>query len=128
MFITKKHIPRRTFLRGVGVTLALPLLDSMLPAQTPIARTAANTKTRFTAIWAPHGWAPLYWNGTMPGSEVSKKGADFVLGPTLAPMEPFKDQVVIFGGLDSTSSMPPPGSSGGDHSRASAVFTGVSPK
>jgi len=128
MFITKKHIPRRTFLRGVGVTLALPLLDAMLPAQTPISRSAAAPKTRFTAIWAPHGWAPLYWNGTMPGAEVSKKGADFVLGPTHAPLEPFKNQLVIFGGLDSTSSMPPPGSSGGDHSRASAVFTGVSPK
>src|SRR4029079_1418411 len=128
MFITKKHIPRRTFLRGVGVTLALPLLDAMLPAQTALAQTAAAPKTRFTAIWAPHGWAPLYWNGTMPGAEVSKKGADFVLGPTHTPLEPYKDQLVIFGGLDATSSMPPPGSSGGDHSRASAVFTGVSPK
>ena len=128
MFITKKHIPRRTFLRGAGVTLALPLLDSMLPAQTPIAKTAANPKTRFTAIWAPHGWAPLYWNGTMPGQETSKSGADFVLGPTHQPLEPYKDQMVIIGGLDSTSSMPPPGSSGGDHSRASAVFTGTAPK
>ena len=128
MFITKKHIPRRTFLRGMGVTLALPLLDSMLPAQTPISRTAANPKTRFTAVWAPHGWSEQYWNGTMPGSNVSKSGADFVLGPTLNVLEPFKDQLVVFGGLDATSSMPPPGSSGGDHSRGSAVFTGVSPK
>src|SRR5690242_19793551 len=141
MFITKKHIHRRTFLRGAGVTLALPLLDAMLPAQTPAARTAASTTpTRFTAIWAPHGWAPLYWNGTerngtsensaewSPSVNVSKKGSDFVLGAIHAPLEPFKNQLVIVGGMDATSSMPPPGSSGGDHSRASAVFTGVNPK
>ena len=61
MFLTKKHIPRRTFLRGMGVTLALPLLDSMLPAQTPSNQTAAVTPTRFLGIWNPHGWAPSYW-------------------------------------------------------------------
>ena len=61
MFITKKHIPRRAFLRGAGVALALPLLDSMVPAQTPLARTAANPKTRFTGIFVPHGMAPGYW-------------------------------------------------------------------
>ena len=48
MFIAKKHIPRRTFLRGAGVTLALPLLDAMLPAQTPLRKTAAAPVTRFT--------------------------------------------------------------------------------
>ena len=61
MFITKKHIPRRTFLRGAGVTLALPLLDSMIPAQTPLSKTAAVPKTRFTGIFVPHGMAPGYW-------------------------------------------------------------------
>ena len=64
MFITKKYIPRRTFLRGAGVTLALPFLEAMLPAQTPIAGSAAAPKPRFTAVWAPHGWAPKFWNGT----------------------------------------------------------------
>src|SRR5262245_39508254 len=118
MFITKKHIPRRTFLRGVGVSLTLPFLESMLPAQTPLSRTASAVPTkRFVWIWAPHGWAPTYWNGTMPGAEVSKSGADFKFGAIHTPLEPFKDQVTIIGGLDSTSSMPPPGSSGGDHSR-----------
>ena len=58
MFITKKHISRRTLLRGAGVTLALPLLDSMIPAQTPLSKTAANPKTRFTGIFVPHGMAP----------------------------------------------------------------------
>jgi len=58
MFITKKHMSRRTLLRGAGVALALPLLDSMLPAQTAISKTAANPKTRFTGIFVPHGAAP----------------------------------------------------------------------
>ena len=60
MFITKKHIPRRTFLTGLGVTLALPLLESMIPAQTPSRQTAANVKTRFTGIFVPYGAAPGY--------------------------------------------------------------------
>ena len=57
-FITKKHIARRMFLRGAGVTLALPLLDSMIPAQTPLAKTAATPKSRFAGIFVPHGAAP----------------------------------------------------------------------
>ena len=61
MFITKKHIPRRAFLRGAGVALALPLLDSMIPAQTPLARSGVLPKTRFTGIFVPHGMAPGYW-------------------------------------------------------------------
>ena len=70
MFLTKKHIPRRTFLRGAGVTLALPLLDSMIPAQTrwpPVRGGAA--KTRFTGIFVPHGMAPGYW---VPATEVGR--------------------------------------------------------
>src|SRR5205814_6856182 len=81
MFITKRHIPRRTFLRGVGVSVALPFLESMLPAQTPLAKaTASAPKARFVGIWAPHGWAPTYWSGTMAGSETSKSGDAFKLG------------------------------------------------
>src|ERR1700746_3769334 len=55
MFISRKHLPRRTFLRGMGVTLALPLLDSMVPAQTPLSKTAASPKSRFCGIYVPHG-------------------------------------------------------------------------
>jgi len=129
MFITKRHIPRRTFLQGAGAAIALPFLESMLPAQTPLAKAAAATpKARFVGIWAPHGWAPTYWSGTMPGSETSKSGDDFKLGPIHTPLEPFKEQVTIVGGLDATSSMPPPGSSGGDHSRGAAFLTGAPPK
>ena len=58
MFITKKHIARRTFLRGVGVTVAVPLLDAMVPAHTALAGTAASPVPRFVGIWHPHGAAP----------------------------------------------------------------------
>ena len=63
MFITKKHLSRRTFIRASGVSLALPFLESMVPAQTPLQRTAASPKTRFGAIYIPHGsiidkWKP----------------------------------------------------------------------
>ena len=63
MFITKMSLPRRTFLRGVGVTMALPLLDAMVPALTATARTAANPVRRFGAVYVPHGkildqWTP----------------------------------------------------------------------
>ena len=60
-FITRKHIPRRTFLRGAGVTLALPFLESMLPAQTPLKQTVAARPTRFVGLFIPHGWTPSYW-------------------------------------------------------------------
>ena len=62
MFVTKRHLPRRTFLRGAGVTLALPLLESMLPAMTPLRLTAAAPVKRFVGIWHPHGAAPGYWS------------------------------------------------------------------
>ena len=55
MFISKRHLDRRTFLRGTGVCVALPLLESMVPAQTPIARTAAASKSRLSCIYVPHG-------------------------------------------------------------------------
>jgi hypothetical protein len=127
MFIAKKHLPRRTFLQGVGVTIALPLLESMLPAQTPLSQTAAAPKTRFLGIFSPHGFARNVDNNTgfwIP----EKQGRDFDMPPTLTPLTPYKDQLVVFSGFDSTSSMPPPGSQGGDHSRTSASLTGVNPR
>ena len=61
MFITKKHISRRTILRGGGAALALPLLDAMIPAATALAQTAATPKPRFVGCFVPHGMAPGYW-------------------------------------------------------------------
>ncbi|HSR07596.1 MAG TPA: DUF1552 domain-containing protein [Bryobacteraceae bacterium] len=127
MYLSKKYIPRRSFLRGVGVTLALPLLDSMIPAQTPLAKTAATPKTRFTAIFSPHGWSPTYWADNRPDIAPTE-GRNVGLGFIHQPLAPWREKLTIVSGLDATSSMSPPGSSGGDHSRASAVFTGATPK
>src|SRR5579862_4186856 len=119
MFVTKKHLSRRTLLRGAGVTLALPLLDSMVPALAPFAKAAATPRIpRFVGVFNPHGWAPAYW--------AMDNGAELPF--ILKPLEPWRDTVTIVSGLDATSSMPPPGTTGGDHSRSAATFSGVSPK
>jgi len=121
MFITKKHIPRRTFLRGTGVALALPFLESMLPAQTPLRKTAANPKTRFTGIFVPHGAAPGYW---VPKGE----GKNFEYSMIFKPLEPYRDHTVIMSGLWSKSAEPPPGVTGADHWVASAFMCASKPK
>src|SRR5271163_2287058 len=87
-FITKKHISRRTLLRGVGAAVSLPLLDSMVPAQTPLAKTAANPEIRLGLCFIPHGAVMANW--TPVGD-----GTDFKLSRTLTPVEPFKDQIVV---------------------------------
>src|SRR2546428_5048441 len=85
MFITKKSIPRRTFLRGMGVTLALPLFDSMLPAQTPLSKTAATPKMRAGFLYMQHG-------AIMKDFTPDKVGGNFELKRILKPVEPFADQ------------------------------------
>src|SRR6202035_4807619 len=92
MFLTKKHLPRRTFLRGVGVTLALPLLDSMVPAQTMLKRTAAKGSPRLGFVYIPHGMIMDRWTPATEG-----KGFEFT--PILKPLEPFKDKVNVLSGL-----------------------------
>ncbi len=121
MFITRKHIPRRAFLRGAGVALALPFLDSMVPAQTVLSKTAANPKTRFTGIFVPHGMAPGYW---VPKGE----GKEFEYSMIMKPLEPFRDQTVIMSGLWSKSAEPPPGVTGADHWVAAAFMCAKKPK
>lgn len=122
MFITKKHISRRTVLRGAGVALSLPLLDSMLPAQTPLAKTAAKRPLRFTGIFVPHGAAPGYWIPEGPVLETGK--FPFIM----QPLEPFKDHTVILSGMWSKSAEPPPGVTGADHWVAAAFMCGDKPK
>ena len=80
MFITKKHLPRRTFLQGMGVTLALPLLDSMIPAATAQVKTAALPKSRFCGIYIPHGATMDKWT---PATE----GSGFAFTEILKPLE-----------------------------------------
>src|SRR4029079_4350743 len=97
-FITKKHISRRTLIRGAGVTLALPLLDSMIPAQTPLGRTTATPKTRFAGIFVPHGMGPG-WGDPEAGSPGEPKRANpgdpFAYSMIMKPLEPLRDQVTI---------------------------------
>src|SRR5882672_4140756 len=123
MVITKKHLPRRTFLRGVGVTMALPLLESMLPAQTPLRQTAANpnTKRRFVGIWHPHGAAPGYWSPL-------QEGKDFEFSFITKPLEPFRDSVVLITGLDATAASPTLEEPAGDHARGACVLSGARPR
>src|SRR6202045_4388582 len=122
MFITKKHLSRRTLLKGVGVGLALPLLDSMVPAQTPLAKTAAKPQIRLGFCYIPHGGVMANWT---PAEEGALK-----LSRTLAPLEPFKDQVGVISNLAHKMAAPAgPGDNGGDHTRSPAVFlNGVPPK
>src|SRR6516164_6479422 len=131
MFITKKHLSRRTVLRGAGVTLALPLLDSMVPAQTPISKTAAAPKPRFTAIFVPHGMAPGWWvpEAGGPGEPKAAPGAvHFEYPMIMKPLEPFHDKTVIMSGLWSKSAEPPPGVTGADHWVAAAFLCADKPK
>jgi hypothetical protein len=92
MFITKKHLSRRTFLRGAGVAVGLPLLDAMIPAGTALAETAAKTTPHMGFIYFPHGAIMENW---MP----AKEGTDFDLTPILKPLEPFKKQLTVVSGL-----------------------------
>ena len=104
IFLTKKHLSRRTFLRGSGVALGLPFLDAMVPAATALAQTAAAPKTRAGFFYLPHG---AIMNNTPYGKEVdvwtsTGKGADFTLGQTVAPLDPLKNYVTTFENIENT--------------------------
>src|SRR5688572_33470648 len=88
MVIFKKHLPRRTFLRGMGASLALPLLDSMIPARPLLAQTAAKGVPKLGFVYIPHGAAMSKWT---PASE----GAGFELTPILNPLETLLDSVNV---------------------------------
>jgi hypothetical protein len=92
MYIAKKHLPRRTFLKGVGVTLALPLLDAMIPARTLWAQTPANALTRLGFVYVPHGAIMDKWT---PATE----GAGFEFTPILKPLEPYAKYINVISGL-----------------------------
>jgi len=102
MFLTRKHLSRRTVLRAAGVSLGLPLLDAMIPAATALAQTAAAPKLRAGFFYIPHG--AIMWN-TPYGAEMDRwtpsgAGADFRLSPILAPLEKHKHLVTSFGHLE----------------------------
>jgi hypothetical protein len=116
MFLTKKHLSRRTVLRGAGVTIALPLLDAMVPAATALAQTAAKPLPKLGFIYFPHGAIMDKWTP-------SQEGADFGLPPVLAPLEPFKRQLTVVSGLENRHA------SGPTHAITPGTWlSGVSPR
>ena len=119
-FITKKHLSRRTFLRGAGVTVALPFLESMVPAQTPLRNTAAIPKTRLGCFYVPHGATMYKWT---PETE----GKDFQFSETLAPLEKYRNQVSVISNLCHKAATG--ADAGAEHARSAAIFlTGGSPQ
>jgi Protein of unknown function (DUF1552) len=112
-FITKTHLARRTFLHGMGVTLALPLLESMIPAATLLGQTAAKSRTRLGAIYFPHGAIMPQWT---PAAE----GAGFELTPILQPLKPFYNQITVVSDLRHANAY---GSGAtANHNRSAAAF------
>lgn len=122
MFITRKHVSRRKLLRGAGIALGLPLLDSMLPAATALAQTAAVPPRRFFGGFVPHGAAPFHW---VPDNEGPLPEA---LPYIWKPLEPYRDSLNILSGLHATSAEPPPGETGADHWVAAAFLSALKPK
>ena len=124
MIITKKHIARRTVLRGMGVTMALPFLEAMVPARTALAK-AAPSRIRFAAVEIVHGAAGSTAFGARKFMWAPEKvGREFDLSPgSLAPMEPFRDYMTIVSNTDvrNAEAFTAP-EIGGDHFRSSAVF------
>ena len=101
MFIFKKHLSRRTFLRGTGVVVGLPFLDAMVPAWTALAQTAASPKPRMGFMYLPHGAIMEAWT---PATE----GTGFELSPILKPLAPFQKQLTIVSQLQNKGAIAPP--------------------
>lgn len=119
MVITKKHLPRRTVLRGLGTALALPFLDGMVPALQALRNTAANPIRRFGAVYVPNGMEMRQWT---PKGE----GQNFEFSRILKPLEAFRNQVNILSGLADKPAIPRQGEGVGDHARAASTWlTGV---
>src|SRR5579864_7674070 len=105
VFLTKKHLSRRTFLRGGGVALGLPFLEAMVPAATTLAKTDAAPKTRAGFFYLPHG---AIMNNTALGKEVDAwgstgEGADFKLGHIVAPLESLKKSLTTFDNIENNT-------------------------
>jgi hypothetical protein len=121
MIITKKALHRRTFLRGIGTTLALPLLDAMIPAMAATRVTPANPAVRLGFVYVPNG---IIQKGWLP----STTGAGFEFASTMKPLEPFRDKLLVLSNLMQNGGRAL-GDGAGDHARAGASWlTGVHPK
>lgn len=121
MILTKRHLSRRAILRGAGAALALPLLDSMIPAGVARAASEAKPKMRFGCIYVPHGAVMAKWT---PAAD----GRGFTLPETLQPLEPFRERLTIISDLKLPLAYGQDASAGANHTRSSAVFlTGAKP-
>ncbi|MEQ1897198.1 MAG: DUF1552 domain-containing protein [Vicinamibacterales bacterium] len=121
MILTQKHLARRTILRGVGATLALPLLDAMVPAHAAMRTTAANPVRRLGAVYVPMGVNMAQWTPKRTGA--------LELTPTLQTLAPFKQNLLVVTGLDMDTAVPGAEDGGGQHSRVqSSWLTGVHAK
>jgi len=113
-YISKKHLSRRSLLRGAGTALALPLLDSMLPAATAYAQSGAVPRTRFGAIYFPHGATMSRWTPV-------DTGKNFTFSEILKPLEPFREQINVITNLSHPLAYGPGGATG-NHNRSSASY------
>ena len=121
MFISRMSLPRRTFLRGLGATLALPLLDSMVPALSALAATGAKPARRLGFVYVPNGVIQDQW---VP----SAAGAGFELSPTLAPLAPVRNKILVLSNL-AQKQAESFGDGNGDHARGTASWlNGIHPK
>jgi hypothetical protein len=122
MIITKKHLSRRTILRGFGASLALPLLDGMVPALSALSQTAARGVRRMAVVYVPNGMM-------MPDWTPKGEGAGFEFSPILTPLQAYRDKLVVISGLADKHGWPTADEGAGDHARAAATFlTGVHAK
>jgi len=115
MIITKTALSRRTVLRGLGTTLALPLLDGMVPALAALAKTAAAGPRRFSVIYVAHGTAPGYW---VPKNE----GPAYELTTPLEPLAKFRDRMLVLSGIDNDVALQRRGDPRGGHGRMAPAF------
>src|SRR5258706_14779200 len=115
MMIFKKASPRRTVLRGMGATLALPFLDGMIPAFAGPSDTAAKPVVRVGFMYVPNG---IIMNKWTPATE----GGGFQMSPILEPLAPFRDRLLVLSGLDQNQANAQPGEGGSFHSRTSASY------
>jgi hypothetical protein len=121
-YITRKHLNRRTFLRGVGASLALPMLDSMVPAMAATSAGATKSPVRMAFVYVPNGIIPAAWT---PSGE---SGRDWEFKRTMKPLEPFRENLNVLTNLAQINGRAL-GDGPGDHARAGATWlTGVHPK
>ena len=122
MIITRMSLPRRTFLRGLGAAVALPFLDSMAPALTPLRLTAAAPVRRLGIVYVPNGVYMQHWTPV-------EDGRGFELPSTMQPLAAHRDRMLVLSGLSNKMGDAWPGEGAGDHARAAGAYlTGVHPR